>query len=294
MQTVKSDTPKPIFSLSSLSIDHEIRSKNKHPVVFLHGNSQNKTCGRGLLKFFADRDHTTLSYDMPGHGDSSYNDEEYCFTDLIDLNAQVLSHFNIDSPILCGHSLGGMIQAGYAAKYQIQSASLVMCGSLDANPTYLGERYLGVDKAKLLADALDDYMEDGFKLFKRQKTYDYFENSQIDDEIINIINRRYSNPTVSKTNLQTLASFDVRQKIIDLNIPVLTLHGEQEQVIHADLVRAMGKDYSNIRQKWYPDGGHLAFYQQTALTDQYLDQSYSFLLDENTLNSKITVIPAVL
>ena len=280
MRTVKSHTPKPIFSRSSLSIDYKTRSENKRPVVFLHGNSQNKTCGRGLIKFFADKGHTTLSYDLPGHGDSAFNNEDYCFTDLIDLNAQMLNHYQIDSPILCGHSLGGMIQAGYVAKYQVQTASLVMCGSLDANPTHVGPKYLQADEAKLLATALDEYMKDGFKLFKRQKSYDYFENNQTADEIINIINRRYSNPTASQTNLQTLGSFDVREQIVKLNVPVLTLHGEQEQVIHADLVRAMIKDYSNLRQNWYPNGGHLAFYQQTELTDQYLQDNYAFLQGE--------------
>jgi len=280
MRTIEPHAAKPIFDLSSLSIDSTTRSKDRPPVVFLHGNSQNKTCGRGLLKFFADRDHTTLSYDLPGHGDSAYDNEDYCFTDLIDLNAQVLSHYQIDSAILCGHSLGGMIQAGYVAKYQIQAASLVMCGSLDANPTHVGPKYLPAEAAKLLATALDEYMQDGFKLFKRQKSYDYFENNQTADEIINIINRRYSDPTASQINLQSLGSFDVRKQIVALNIPVLTLHGEQEQVIHADLVRAMGDEYTNIRQKWYPNGGHLAFYQQTELTDQYLEDNYSFLLGE--------------
>ncbi|MCF6194038.1 MAG: alpha/beta hydrolase, partial [Kangiellaceae bacterium] len=228
MSSSEADIPNPIFPLSNLSIEHKTRYEDKRPVVFLHGNSQNKTCGKALLRFFADKGHTTLAYDLPGHGDSGYNGEHYCFTDLIDLNAQVLSHYKIGGPILCGHSLGGMIQAGYVAKYQLQATSLVMCGSLDANPSHVGPRYLSAERAEILAAALDDYMEHGFKLFKRQKSYDYFKNNKIDDEIINIINRRYSNPTVSKTNLQTLGSFDVREQLVELNIPILTLHGEQE------------------------------------------------------------------
>ncbi len=231
------------------------------------------------MDFFAQKGHSILSYDLPGHGDSPLETEDYCFSDLINLNARILNKFKIQSPILCGHSLGGMIHAGYAAKYLDSEASLVLCGSLDANPTHIGPRFLSDEHSKELSASLDAYMEDGFKLFKRQKKYDYFENNQIDDEIINIINRRYSNPVASKINLSTLGSFDVRSQLIELNLPVLTLHGENEQVIDKKLVEAMGKSYKNIRQRWYPNGGHLAFYQQTDLTTKYLAENYDFVVN---------------
>jgi len=87
------------------------------------------------------------------------------FSDLITLNQEILREYKITNPILCGHSLGGMIQAGTVAKYQIQDASLILCGSLDANPTLVGPKYLSQEKASELSKALDAYMTEGFSTF---------------------------------------------------------------------------------------------------------------------------------
>ena len=122
-------------------------------------------------------------------------------------------------------------------------------------------------------------MNEGFKLFKRQLSYDYFENRQVEDQIVNIINRRYSNPKASFINLQTLRDFDVRQSLVKMNTPILVLHGEQEQVIHSELVKGLISDYQNIRACWYPENGHLAFYQQPEMTNSFLDKHYSFILN---------------
>jgi len=62
-----------------------------------------------------------------------------------------------------------------------------------------------------------------------------------------------------------------------MNLPILVLHGKQEQVIHADLISGMVKDYKNIKLCWYPENGHLAFYQQPEMTNEFLDEHYAFI-----------------
>lgn len=267
------------FSLDSLAITLKSGESDKRPFVFLHGNSQNSSCGQAVLEFFSGQGHTVLSYDLPGHGDSVLETEDYVFDDLIDLNQQILKQHQIKNPILCGHSLGGMIHAGSIARYCIEDASLILLGSLDANPSFVGARYLDEDMAQELSEALDTYMREGFRLFKRQRKYDYFENRHVEDEIINIINRRYNNPQASFINLNTLGEFDVRAILVEMEIPIVAMHGDKEQVIHPDLVRAMVDEYNNIQICWYPEKGHLAFYQQPELTNEFLRQHYRFIVD---------------
>jgi pimeloyl-ACP methyl ester carboxylesterase len=265
------------FPLETIAVTVKPGEPDKRPFVFLHGNSQNSSCGQAVLEFFSQRGHQVLSYDLPGHGDSVLDSEEYVFDDLIDLNQQILQRYQIENPILCGHSLGGMIHAGSIARYKIKDASLILCGSLDANPTFVGPKCLPKEKAEELSKALDAYMGEGFRLFKRQHKYDYFENRQVEDEIVNIINRRYSNPQASFINLNTLREFDARKALIEMKIPVVVMHGQKEQVIHPELVKAMVAEYQNIILCWYPENGHLAFYQQPLLTDEFLQKHYSFL-----------------
>ena len=203
--------------------------------------------------------------------------EDYQFTDLIKLNQQLLSRFEVNSPILCGHSLGGMIQAGTIAKYQIKTASLVLFGSLDSNPVYIAPKYMSKEKAKQQKEALTVYINEGFGLFKKQGKYDYFENRHIEDEIANIINRRYTNPVASQNNLKTLNDFNVRKQLVEMNIPTLVCHGKKEQVIVPELVEGMVKENPNAKVEWYPDNGHLAFYQQPELTLIFLEKHYDFI-----------------
>jgi len=265
------------FSLESISINYQEGEPHKRPFVFLHGNSQNSSCGTGVIEFFQQRGHTCLFYDLPGHGETPLEIEDYRFTDLIDLNHQILKQYEIDNPILCGHSLGGMIHSGTIAKYKLNSASLILCCSLDANPIVISEKYMEKEKAEKTESALQDYMNEGFQLFKQQQTYDYFEKRHVEDEIVNIINRRYSNPQASFINLKTLGMFDVRTQLIDLNIPVLVLHGARELVILPELVEGMKNEYTNIRLEWFPDNGHLAFYQQPEMTNKFLRTHYDFI-----------------
>ena len=265
------------FSLDSIAINYQEGVPNKRPLVFLHGNSQNSSCGRGVINFFQQRGHPCLSYDLPGHGDTPLEIENYYFSDLIDLNQQILKLYDINNPILCGHSLGGMIHSGTIAKYKLNPSSLILCGSLDANPIIISERYMSKEKAQKAENALQDYMNEGFHLFKRQQKYDYFEQRHVEDEIVNIINRRYSHPKASLVNLKTIGTFDVRAQLIDLNIPVLLLHGSKELVILPELIEGMEKEYTNIKLEWFPDNGHLAFYQQPEMTDKHLLTHYEFL-----------------
>jgi len=268
---------KTLFSLDSIAANFVAGDSDKRPFVFLHGNSQNSSCGRGILDFFHQRGHSVFSYDLPGHGDSPLYTEDYCFADLIDLNQQMLLEYQIENPILCGHSLGGMIHSGTISKYKLQNSSLILCGSYDSNPVLVIKKYFAKEKAEQIIKSLDDYMNEGFSLFKKQQKYDYFENRHVEVEIVNIINRRYSNPQASLINLKTLGQFDVRSQLIGLAIPVLVLHGLKEQVIYPDLVKGMVEEYENIQLGWYPENGHLAFYQKPEMTDKFLDEHYYFL-----------------
>ncbi len=265
------------FSLQSIAVTIKLGKIDKRPFVFLHGNSQNSCCGQAVLEFFSQRGHSVLSYDLPGHGNSPLDTEDYVFNDLIDLNQQILKQYEIKNPILCGHSLGGMIHAGSVAKYQIKDASLIFLGSLDANPSFVGPKYLSQEKAEELSKALDAYMKEGFRLFKRQYQYDYFENRHVEDEIVNIINRRYNSPQASFINLNTLGEFDVRPTLLKMKIPIVVMHGLKEQVIHPDLIKAMVEEYEDIQLCWYPENGHLAFYQQPELTNQFLKEHYDYV-----------------
>ena len=265
------------FSLEPLAITYKAGRPDKRPVLFVHGNTQNDTCGQSVIEFFENKGHTVCSYDLPGHGESELESENYQFSDLIDLNHKIIEHYHLKEPILCGHSIGSMIQSGTIAKYNLKEASLIVFGGLDGDPVTTARANGMNDLAEAMDSSLSAYIEEGAKLFKRQKKYDYFANREVDESITQIINLRNTPPAAGGTNLNTLSGFSARNQLIDLNTPILVLHGEAEEVIPKALVIQMVSEYQNIKAEWYPAGGHCAFYQQPQLTVQYLTKHYEFV-----------------
>jgi len=278
----------PIFDLNKIAItkrQHSTNSDNqsKPPFLFVHGNSQNDTCGLDMLAYFYQKGHDVFAYDLPGHGDSPMQTEDYHFDDLVTLNYQLIKANQLHKPILCGHSLGGMIQASTLINYQLDASSLIFCGSYDASPVQAALSQSQEQEAELILRSLEQYIDEAFKLYKGAKKYNYFENLTQADELVAIFNRRYTHPVANQINLTTLKNYNVRSQLAANGIPILVLHGEQEDIIPASLVRAMQQAYQNMIVEWYPQGGHFAFYQEPELTRQYLDCNYQFLLGEDSL-----------
>ena len=265
------------LSIDNLALSLRPNQAQQRPFIFVHGNTQNDTCGKGLCDYFFNRGHSVLSYDLPGHGDSKLETEDYTFDDLVALNFEIIKHFGFTNPILCGHSLGGMIQAATIAQYRLSSASLILCGSYDANPVEAAKRQSQAEESEAIDAALAQYIADGFKLFKSQRKYDYYLNRSDDDEIVGIINRRYTQPQASAQNLTTMQQFHVRDSLIELSVPLLALHGEKEDVIPRQLVESMITSYPDARVAWYANAGHYAFYQYPEMTNKYLDEHYEFI-----------------
>jgi pimeloyl-ACP methyl ester carboxylesterase len=264
------------LQIQSLAIDFQEGDPLKRPFIFLHGNTQNDTCGKGVKAFFQKRGHTVLSYDLPGHGDSKLDTADYVFEDLIELNQQVLKHFDIQKPILCGHSLGGIIHSGTIARYQLADASLILCGSYDGNPVL--ESLKQDEDLSEIGKMLAEYVEEGRQLFQKQFKYDYFANREVDDEEeLRVIHRKTTHPAANEANLNTLGSFSARPVLSKMNIPILVLHGEEETVIPKRLVEEMARAYDQINICWYEGRDHYAFYQEVELTERYLEQHYNFL-----------------
>lgn len=85
-------------------------------IVLLHGWGQNIE----MMKMIGDRfsKHFQITIiDLPGHGLSEEPKHPLKVIDFVDIVEKLLRKFNIDNPILIGHSFGGKISLLYASKY---------------------------------------------------------------------------------------------------------------------------------------------------------------------------------
>lgn len=239
-------------------------------VFFLHGNSQNHTCGRFILDDYRRLGLRTLYYDLPGHGVSALFPNPYGFDDLVTLHGHILDALDLIDPILIGHSLGGMIQAAAITRRQHHNARLVLIGSYDANP-------LSVDDGGEVQALLDEYLKENKQRFSQQVLFDYAAHKELDDDAINRVNQQHTQPAACRQNLTTIGPFNARQALIDLGVPILALHGRQDEVIPASLMEDMARAHHNLCLEWYQPGAHYAFFQQHHNTRRFLQKHHDFL-----------------
>lgn len=96
----------------------------RRAVVFIHGLGGQALHGAFLQQAFPD--HRIFIIELPGHGKAP-KIEKSPDVYLIATELQgVFNHFNIDSPILCGHSLGGQIALIYAVIQPTGANSLLL------------------------------------------------------------------------------------------------------------------------------------------------------------------------
>lgn len=84
------------------------------PIVLLHGFYDNAACWTPLVRDLEAEFDLTL-YDARGHGESAAPESGYAIEDRIGDLAGVVDAFDLDSPALIGHSMGGSTAAWAAA-----------------------------------------------------------------------------------------------------------------------------------------------------------------------------------
>lgn len=90
------------------SYDADDGTSAKSALVFVHGWTCNRTHWRRQVSEFSGR-FRVVAIDLAGHGDSGFGRENYSMPSFARDVEAVLNHEQIDSAVLIGHSMGGMV-----------------------------------------------------------------------------------------------------------------------------------------------------------------------------------------
>ncbi|KAJ3645377.1 hypothetical protein Zmor_023043 [Zophobas morio] len=156
-------------------------SRVVQPILAIHGWQDNAGTFDTLAPLLANRGHSLLCIDLPGHGLSSHYAQGhyyYIFWDGIHLLRRIVKHFEWENVTLMGHSLGGAISFLYAAVYPDEVEKYI---SLDiASPSVRSP-------AKIIAtipDAVDKFLHYEHLTPQQIPCYEY-------NEMIDIVHDAY-------------------------------------------------------------------------------------------------------
>ena len=116
----------PIFKTKTACYYYE-KKGNGEPVIFAHGLFVNHS----IFDFQINKlksDYTCYSFDLPGHGRSSYNPEGWTLENIAEDFKQFIDDNELYNPTLVGLSQGGMIFLRLAVKYPEIVGRLVLVG----------------------------------------------------------------------------------------------------------------------------------------------------------------------
>lgn len=234
-------------------------------LIFLHGIGGAARAWRQQLATFANRFHT-IAWDMPGYGGSAPL-ANVSIAALADALQQFIEQIGATSPILVGHSIGGMI----VQKWLVQSPKLARAVVLaqtspafgkadgDWQRSFIAARLGPLDRGetmKSLAPSLvkelvgDDPDPKGMDLAR--------------DCMGNVLEASY------RAMMLALIGFDQRSTLKDISVPTLLLSGSKDNNAPAPM---MAKTATYIPVAQYvelPGVGHLANLERPDAFDEAL------------------------
>ncbi len=120
-----------ICEANGIDIHYLRTGGNKPPVVLLHGLMLNGACWTPLARSL-EEDYDVVMPDARGHGNSGAPDHGYRYDDLAADVVSLIDALGLATPVLLGHSMGGMTAAVIASRNPKRLRGLVL-----ADPTFL-------------------------------------------------------------------------------------------------------------------------------------------------------------
>jgi N-formylmaleamate deformylase len=117
--------------INGINIHHTRTGGNKPPLVLLHGLITNGACWTPVARAL-EAEYDVIMPDARGHGNSSKPNNGYRYEDHANDIAGLIEALGLSSPIVIGHSMGGMTAALVACRLQKLLRGLIL-----ADPAFL-------------------------------------------------------------------------------------------------------------------------------------------------------------
>ncbi|PVH97857.1 non-heme chloroperoxidase [Periconia macrospinosa] len=235
------------------------------PVFFSHGWPLNSDNWETQMNFLGNQGYRVIAHDRRGHGRSDQPWHGNNVDTWADDIAQLFSHLDLTDVTLVGHSTGGGDLVRFAANSKAQSktswvkklvlVSAVTPGLLraDWNPNGVPIEGLNQQRALLLKDRAQffyDVPEGPFFGFNRP-------NATVSKGLIQSWFNQGMQASI-KSTFDTIAAWetDFRPDLRSLDIPVLVIHGDDDQIVPFGVGNQTVGFLKNGRFKVYEGGPH--------------------------------------
>ncbi len=221
-------------------------------ILFVHGASRNGMLWQHQLQGLSE-DYAPLAVDLPGHGRSEGKAQHRISAYREDLK-DFKDSAGIPKFVLCGHSMGGAVVLDYALNHPEDLEALILMstgGKLRVAPQLL-ETYRSGQKNPSLVQHLygpqapEELVRAGADLLK-----------QVPAE-------------VSYADFLACDTFDVKDRLYAIDLPVLIMCGEQDVMTPPKYSRFLAENIPGARLELFPESGHMLMQEKGEPVNQSL------------------------
>ena len=222
--------------------------KQTIPIVFIHGVGLTHEIWQPQLNFF--KEHTTLSYDILGHGKTPLEKNELCFDDFSDQLINLLDKLEIEKIHLVGFSIGSLIARNFAIRFNSRLQSLTLLCSIfkrsEEEQQIVNERFAQAKRdLKLSKQALKRWFTDKY-LEENPDTY---------EKITSILSANNMSNFLKVYELFVFHKND--EKFEDIKANTLVMTGEYDSGSTVKMSEKLCDIISNSELKIIKNGKHL-------------------------------------
>lgn len=227
---------------------HYIRTGgDKPPIVLLHGLMLNGACWTPLARDLAE-DYDIIMPDARGHENSSIPDPGYSYDNLASDVIGLIDVLKLTSPILLGHSMGGMTATVVASRNPNRLRGLIL-----ADPTFLTPQ-----RQREVAES--DVKERHLQILNRPRqdllTEMHGRNRRRSPEIIELFANARFQTNIRAFEVLTPPNPNYIQLIKTLDIPSLLLIGDIDSIVSPELAKELAGLNQRLEVIQIPKAGH--------------------------------------
>lgn len=201
--------------------------------------------------------YTCYSFDLPGHGLSTYDPNGWTLDDIVEDFKQFIEENHIKQPTLVGLSQGGMIFMRLAAKYPNLIGSLVLVGS-SHHPEFLERIPLWNKRIDILKEGdkeqIDIMMKDIQKSIVDQS---FIRNYPIlKEKELSIMQSNNHEAIILATKAAVIYRKDISADLDKIICPTLIICGTEDHATPLEIARQMQVKIKNSYLKLISNAGH--------------------------------------
>ncbi len=241
-----------ICETNGISIHYTRTGRNSLPLILLHGLTANGTCWTALARDL-ERDYDVIMPDARGHGKSSVPEDGYRYEDHAKDVVGLIKALKLSSPILIGHSMGGMTATVVAGRNPKLLRGLIL-----EDPSFLSP--------KVQREVRDSDVADQHRRFLKMSLDEVLADArtrhpQRSSELLELLARARLQTRMSAFDVLTPPNPDYMQLVSSIDVPTLLVIAENG-VVSSEVAAELQCVNSKFQVEKIPNAGHGVHYDQ--------------------------------